>query len=195
MHKFLLDIPTQFESERLLMRSYRAGDGPMYYAASLRNADHLARYESDNVILQMKNEEDAEIMVRDLAADWVARQSFFIGAFDKQDGRFIGQVYVGPVSWSLPEFQIGCFVDCRHEGKGYITEAVMATLDFVFHHLQAYRVSAECDETNVRSIALLERCGMIREGFVRENKKNADGSYTGTMHYGILRKEYERMKS
>ena len=111
MHKFLMDIPTQFESKRLLMRSYRAGDGPMYYAASLRNAEHLTRYESDNVIMQIKSEEDAEIMVRDLAADWVARKSFFIGAFDKRDDQFIAQVYVGPVSWDLPEFQIGCFVD------------------------------------------------------------------------------------
>lgn len=192
MHKFLLEIPSQFESERLHLRCYRAGDGPLYYVVSRRNREHLARYESDNVVMQIKTEEEAEIMVRDLAADWVARNSFFIGVFDKQDQHFVAQVYIGPVNWDLPEFQIGFFVDKEHEGKGYVTEAVRATLDFIFEYLRAHRVSAECDETNVRSSRVLERCGMVREGLLRQNKRNADGTISGTLHYGLLRDEYTR---
>ncbi len=189
--KLLLEIPSHYESERLHMRSYRAGDGPMYYAVSQNNREHLARYESDNVVMQIKSEKDAEIMVRDLAADWVARGSFFIGAFDKKDQRFVAQIYVGPANWDLPEFQLGFFVDKDHEGQGYITEAVKATLEFLFRHLKAYRVSAECDETNVRSIKVLVRCGMVREGLLRENKRNADDTVTGTVHYGLLRGEFK----
>ena len=34
MNKFLLDIPEGMETERLYLRAYMAGDGPMYYAAS-----------------------------------------------------------------------------------------------------------------------------------------------------------------
>jgi ribosomal-protein-alanine N-acetyltransferase len=194
MHKFLLEIPSEFESERLYLRSYRAGDGALYHAVSLRNREHLARYESGNVVMQIKSEEDAEIMVRDLAADWVSRKSFFIGAFDKLDRHFVAQVYVGPVNWDLPEFQIGFFVDKDHEGKGYMSEAVRAVLKFVFEHLKAHRVSAECDETNLRSIQVLERCGMVREGLLRENKKNIDGSVSGTLYYGLLRKEYQQLQ-
>jgi len=194
MHKLLLDIPSHFESERLHMRSYRAGDGPLYYAVSRRNVEHLARYESGNVIMQIKNEEDAEITVRDLAADWVARHSFFLGAFGKQDEHFVAQIFVGPVNWDLPEFQIGFFVDKDHEGRGYMTEAVKATLGFVFHHLGAHRVSAECDDTNARSIRVLERCGMVKEGNLRENKRNADGTISGTLHYGLLKQEFDDLQ-
>jgi ribosomal-protein-alanine N-acetyltransferase len=194
MHRFLLEIPSHFESERLHMRSYRAGDGPLYFAASQRNSDHLKRYESDNVIMQIKSEEDSEIMVRDLAADWIARRSFFLGAFDKRDKHFVAQVYVGPSNWDLPEFQIGFFVDRDYEGQGYVTEAVRATLEFIFHYLEALRVSAECDETNTRSIRVLERCGMTREGLTRENKRNADGSISGTLYYGLLRREYNDLQ-
>ena len=57
--KFLLDVPSHFESERLRLRSYAAGDGPMYFAVSQRNREHLARYESDNVVMQISNEESA----------------------------------------------------------------------------------------------------------------------------------------
>jgi RimJ/RimL family protein N-acetyltransferase len=194
MHRLLLELPSHFESERLHLRSYRAGDGPCYYAVSRKNHEHLMRYESDNVVMQIKSEEDAEIIVRDLAADWVARNSFFIGAFDKSDGHFVAQVYVGPVSWNLPEFQIGFFVDKDHEGQGYMTEAARAALRFIFNDLHAYRVGAECDETNVRSMRVLERCGMVREGLLRENKRNAEGTISGTVHYGLLRKEYEQFQ-
>lgn len=188
------DIPKSFESRRLQLRSYRAGDGACYYAVGLRNREHLLRYESDNVIMQLKSEEDAENTVCELGELWEKRRSFFIGVFDKQDKHFVAQVYVGPVNWDLPEFQIGFFIDRDHEGRGYMTEAVKATLGFVFHHLKAYRVSAECDETNARSIRVLERCGMTREGLLRKNKRNTDGTISGTLHYGLLKQEFDDLQ-
>ncbi len=151
------------------------------------------RYESENVVMEAAGEEEAEIIVRDMAAAWIARKSFFIGAFDRENGRFVAQVYVGPVNWDLPEFQIGFFIDKDHEGQGYVTEAVKATLYFIFRHLKAHRVSAECDETNLRSFSVLERCGFKKEGFFRENKRNADGTVTGTFKYGLLRLEFEKL--
>ncbi len=187
------DIPISFESRRLHLRSYRPGDGPCYYAVCLRNRKHLLRYESDNVVMQLKSQEDAENTVCELAELWEKRKSFFIGVFDKQDGHFVAQIYVGPVNWDLPEFQIGFFVDKDHEGRGYMTEAVKVTLGFVFHRLGARRVSAECDDTNIRSMRVLERCGMAREGMIRENKRNTDGTISGTNLYGLLKDEFERI--
>ena len=95
------------------------------------------------------------------------------------------------MSWSLPEFQIGYFVDKDREGKAYVTEAVRAALGFVFDHLGAHRASIECDDTNVRSIRVAERCGLVREAHIRENKRNPDGTITGTVHFGLLRGEFE----
>lgn len=191
MHKMLLDIPTRFETERLYLRSYQAGDGPMYYAASLRNQEHLARYESENVLYQLTDEQQAEATVRALSAAWVARNSFFIGIFEKESDDWVGQVYVGPQNWNLPEFAIGYVADVNHEGKGYITEAVKATLCFIFEHLHAHRVRSDCNETNVRSYRVLERCGFTREGHFRENKKNPDGTFHGDYQYGLLKSEFE----
>ena len=193
MNKLNSTVPAVFESERLILRSYRAGDGPVYYAAGLRNRDHLNRFESDNVVMQLKDEEDAETVVRELAELWNDGKSFFIGCFEKTSQDFVAQVYVGVVNQELPGFQIGFFVDKEYEGQGYVTEAVMATLKFVFHHLHAHKVSAECDEANVRSIRVLERCGFTREGLLRENKCRVDGTISGTLHYGILQKEYEQL--
>jgi RimJ/RimL family protein N-acetyltransferase len=187
MHKLLLNLPIRIAAERLYLRSYQPGDGKWYYAMSLRNRDHLARYEADNPLMTLASEEAAEVLVRELANAWAARDCFFMGAFLKRNDEFAAQIYVGPVNWELPEFQIGYFADVDHEGQGYVSEAVKATLSFIFEYLQAHRVRLECDESNVRSWRVAERCGMVREGYWRENKLNADGTYSGTFHYGILR--------
>jgi aminoglycoside 6'-N-acetyltransferase len=158
---------------------------------SLRNSEHLRRYEADNVAADVVNEEAAELLVQELAQEWEKRNCFFIGAFDKESGEFVAQVYVGPVDWKLPEFQIGYFADVDHEGRGYVTEAVRTTLGIIFNQLDAHRVRLECDETNVRSIRVAERCNMTREGSLRENKRNPDGTYNSSLIYGLLKSEYK----
>jgi ribosomal-protein-serine acetyltransferase len=191
MNQMSSEFPTQFESQRLTLRSYRPGDGKWYYAMSLRNREHLMRYESENVAANITSEEAGEALVQELAEEWAKRTCFFIGAFDKKTGKFVAQIYVGPVDWNLPEFQIGYFADVDHEGQGYVTEAVKATLRVLFNQLNAHRVRLACDETNLRSIRVAERCNMTREGYLRENKRNPDGTYGSSLIYSLLKSEYE----
>lgn len=189
----LPDLPTHFETERLYVRRFQPGDGPWYYAASQKNRQHLLAYEADNVVMGIESAEEAEGVVRDLGAEWEARRSFFMAAFGKKTGDFVAQLYVGPVDWNLPEFQIGYFVDRDYEGQGYVTEAVKAALRFIFENLKAHRVSLECADTNARSYRVAERCGMVLEGHFREKKRNAEGAFSGTLHYALLRSEFDRL--
>ncbi|MBN1668422.1 MAG: GNAT family N-acetyltransferase [Anaerolineales bacterium] len=184
-------FPTPIESQRLVLRSYQAGDGEMYFAAAQRNREHLQRYESGNVMMSLADAGQAETIVRQLAQDWVENKAFFIGLFAKASGAWVGQVYVGPSNWDLPEYIIGYVADVEHEGQGYITEAVKAVLAVLFEQLGALRVRAICDESNQRSYRVMERCGLRREGHFRHNKRLPDGSLTGTYYYAILRQEYQ----
>jgi aminoglycoside 6'-N-acetyltransferase len=113
-----------------------------------------------------------------------------MGAFRTDTDEFVAQVYVGPVNPDVPEFVIGYFADRSYEGRGYVTEAVRAALRFAFEGLGAHRLRLECDDTNQRSQRVAERCGFILEGHIRENKRNPDGSLSGTLHYGLLATEY-----
>ena len=65
----LLEIPERFEAERIYLRCYNAGDGQWFYAISQKNRSHLARYEADNVLMSIESERDAEVLVRELAAE------------------------------------------------------------------------------------------------------------------------------
>jgi [ribosomal protein S5]-alanine N-acetyltransferase len=191
MDKMLLEIPQHFETDRLALRAYQVGDGAWYDSVCQRNKNHLAYFEKDNPIHTVQNEKDAEILVRQFAADWTARNHFFLAVFEKHTHDFIGQIYIGVVNWDLPEFEVGYFADAEFEGRGYISEAVRGTLEFIFKYFKAVRVRLECDDSNQRSLRVAERCGFKKEGHIRQNKRREGGILTGTLFYGMLREEYE----
>jgi RimJ/RimL family protein N-acetyltransferase len=191
MHKMLLEIPARFDTKRLFLRPYQAGDGVWYFPMCQRNKPHLIQFETDNPIHYVNDETDAEVLVRQYAADWMARNHIFLGVFDKNSNDFVGQIYIGVVNWDLPEFEVGYFVDINHEGQGYISEAVQGTLGFIFKYFQALRVRLECDERNQRSLRVAERCGFVKEGHIRQNKRREGGLLSGTLYFGMLRTEYE----
>jgi RimJ/RimL family protein N-acetyltransferase len=193
MYRLLLSLPEQLETERLTLRPYRSGDGGAYLDVCLRNKAHLLPYEAGNPALGVHSIEDAESLVRQFAIDWMSRQSFFLGGWQRASNHFIAQIYIGPVSWDLPEFELGYFVDCRHEGQGFGTEALRASLDFCFEHLRAHRLRLSCNETNVRSWRVAERCGFKREGHIRQVHPDIlrdDGTFSGDYIYGLLRSEH-----
>jgi len=195
MNKLLLDIPASLETDRLMLRSYSAGDGQMLFDAGIRNIDHLSRFESGNILMNLESVEHAEITARQLAVDWAARNCFFIGIFDKTSRAWVGQIYVGPTSWRLPEFTIGFAADKEFEGKGYMAEAVNSVLTMLFDVMGAHRIKSDCNELNIRSAKLLERCGFKREGHLRQNRRNPDGSFHGDFLYGMLAQDFrERMQ-
>ena len=190
MYRMLLDIPESYPTERLIVRAYRDGDGPMYWEMAQRNRDHLFPFEAHNPVRSLQSEYEAENLVREFAAKWEFRQQFFLGAFDRQDGAFAAQIYIGATNWDVGEFIVGYFVDVDHEGMGYVTEAVKGALAFIFEHLQAQRVILHCSDANPRSAQVARRCGFVEEGHLRQNITMANGQRCGEFYFGLLREEY-----
>ncbi len=163
----------------------------MYYAVGQRNYAHLQRYEAENSVLKPTGEAEAEAVIAEYIADWDAGKYFMLGAFACATGAFVAQIYIGTVNWNTPEFEVGYFVDQAYQGQGYVSEALQAALSFIFNHLRAHRVRLECSDTNIRSFRVAERNGFSCDAHLRENRREPDGSYTGTLIYSMLRSEYE----
>ena len=122
-----------------------------------------------------------------------AEKACFLGAFLSGTDRFVAQIYVGVGDAQLPGYVIGYF--CR---QGACSKAaIISEADgggrcrSVSQTCGAERVGLGCDDTNIASQRIAEGLGMRLEGHLRADKRNADGSVSGSLLYGILlRDEY-----
>lgn len=57
------------------------------------------------------------------------------------------------------------WVGIGSESKGIMTEALRLALHFAFQELKLHRIEANIQPGNLKSIALVNRCGFVKEGF------------------------------
>lgn len=189
---YLLDIPEHVESERVILRRYRHGDGEAIYALAERNGnrEHLAGVADD--IAELKSVDEAEVKARTHIGHWAKREHFVCGIWQR-DGTYIGELWIQAKNWEVPLFEIGWFIDKGLEGQGYAYESAKLGLEFIFNHLGAHKVIAETDDTNTRSFKLAERLGFTKEGHLRENMI-IEGKRSGRLLYGMLRQDLEPVR-
>lgn len=151
VNPLLLDFPDHFETERLILRSPRLGDGPAVYAALQESLPELlpwmpwAHTET--------HPEDSESFVRRNAAWFMMRQELTFSMFRREDAYFIGNTGIHSIDWDLLHFEIGYWIRTSEQRKGYVSEAVRGLTRFCFETLQAERVEIRCDSDNERSAA------------------------------------------
>ncbi|MCK5047027.1 MAG: GNAT family N-acetyltransferase, partial [Candidatus Heimdallarchaeota archaeon] len=126
--RFLLEPSTQIDSERLVIRKYEKGNGKELFALLERNDNRNFLKEHVDEALDVKSLNDAEVRVRKLSADWVARNRFVMGVWSKKTNEFIGNIWIEPKKWEVPSFEVGYYLDQGYTGKGLATEAVKRSI-------------------------------------------------------------------
>ncbi len=86
----LLDIPDEFETERLLMRAPRPGDGAVVNASLLETLDDIRRFPA-SMIWAMEDQpiEKTEEFARRGAANWLLRADFPMLGFRRDTGEHV----------------------------------------------------------------------------------------------------------
>ncbi len=189
MDPLLLELPESLDTDRLLVRKYRAGDGEALYALLERNNNREFLYPNVEEVATIKNVDAAELKVRRHAAEWVARKRFVMGIWMKKDSLFVGEIWIEPNQWDVPSFELGWFLDKGVQGKGVATEAARRSLAFLFTDLHAHKVIVVTRDTNHRSIKLAERLGFKREGHFREARIENDERY-GLIYFAFFATEF-----
>jgi ribosomal-protein-alanine N-acetyltransferase len=88
--------------------------------------------------------------------------------FDQTSDDLLGGITLGGIRRGVSQAgTLGYWMGAAHVGKGRMTRAVAATVDFAFSRLRLHRIEAACIPENLPSIALLERNGFHREGYAR----------------------------
>jgi [ribosomal protein S5]-alanine N-acetyltransferase len=84
----------------------------------------------------------------------------------REDGRLAGMFSISEiVRRAFQSAYVGYGGVAGLEGQGYMTEGMGLVLDRAFGPLGLHRLEANIQPGNTASIALVRRCGFVREGF------------------------------
>lgn len=84
----------------------------------------------------------------------------------REDGAIVGYFNISQIIRGyLQSAFLGYGAVAAHAGRGYMTEALGLVLDHAFTDLGLHRLEANIQPGNEPSIALVRRCGFVKEGF------------------------------
>jgi ribosomal-protein-serine acetyltransferase len=106
------------------------------------------------------------------------------------DGEIAGGIGFHHVDWVNRSTSIGYWLTADAQGRGLMTAAVTALLDYAFFEWDLHRVIIEVIVGNERSQAIPERLGFRQEAILREAKL-VRGSHEDTRLYAMLAPEWE----
>ena len=112
---------------------------------------------------------------------------------DTSDNRLIGSISISIIDLENKEAMIGYILSRKYWNKSYTTEAGRRVVAFGFEQLGLHRIIASCDPVNTGSYRVMEKLGMHREGYLREEKL-FKGVWRDFLLYSILEKEWRDQK-
>jgi ribosomal-protein-alanine N-acetyltransferase len=84
----------------------------------------------------------------------------------RDDDALVGVFNLGNiVRGALCGAYLGYFAFAPYQGQGYMTEGLELALRYAFSRLGLHRLEVNVQPTNLRSLALAERAGFVREGY------------------------------
>ena len=183
----LIQIPARIETDRLVLRAHRAGDGPALHEALVESIAELRRsLWFIPWIAEEQTPDSAELRCRKSEANFLARTDLPFLAFEKSTGSLVGSVGLHRTDWEVPKTEVGYWVRTSETGKGYVTEGVRALVACAFDHLRAQRVELIADEDNLASRKVAERCGFELEGIRRNILRDPDDRLRNACVYARL---------
>ncbi|WP_114570418.1 GNAT family N-acetyltransferase [Exiguobacterium flavidum] len=176
MNPILIEVPESFETDRLLIRMPRKGDGEAVHAAIEASLEELKPWMEFAHLDQTVD--DVEVNLRQAIADFILRTNLRYLVFEKESGRFIASSGLQRINWSIPKFEIGYWAVTNETGKGYVTEAVEGLSRVAFSQLGAKRIEIRCDSDNHASRRVAEKAGFRLEAVLEQEGLRVDGGGT-----------------
>ncbi len=183
------DVPERLETARLIVRMPQCSDAAALNAAVLESLNELRPTMPWAQTAPSLAQSAADC--RRMQAKFLLREDLTMFAFEREadgsEGRFVGGTGLHRIDWRVRRFEIGYWCRSSRQGRGWMSEAVLALTGLAFEQLQARRVEVRMDDTNERSWRVAERCGFALEGVLRGDTLAPSGELRDTRVYGLTR--------
>lgn len=181
----LIDIPMPIETDRLIIRGARTGDGALVNAAKSETWADLTQW-----MTWAKGENpdprETEAVMRRASADFIMRTDLMMLAFERASALPVVFTGLHCIDWHRREFEVGYWVRTSARGKGYATEAANALTRFAFNALSARKVVITHADGNAASAAVIKRLGYTLEVVARYGTMLPGGTVVDQHRYARL---------
>jgi [ribosomal protein S5]-alanine N-acetyltransferase len=154
----------QLETTNLILRFPLLQDVDELINFDVRNAAHLAKWESKNFTqTEDSYKKRLKMWLKECEENKSARFLIFRKGNPNQLIGFCNftQIFHG----AFQACYLGYKIDKSMEGKGIMFEALQRAIEYVFDELHLHRIMANFMPENIRSAKLLHRLGFSIEGF------------------------------
>ena len=175
----------ELETSRLVLRPLKMRDaGDIFAYASDPDVARYVLWEPHKTVADTRNyiRYIRALYHRGLPASWAVTL--------RESGQVIGTIGFMWYSDANSAAEIGYSFSKAHWNMGYATEALRAVIDSVFRTLPVNRLEAQHDVRNPASGRVMEKCGMRKEGVLRQRIKNK-GEFVDVALWSFLRTDLE----
>ena len=179
----LFDDMPRLETPRLILRRLEMRDAPdlFDYSRDPQVAKHVLWDAQTSV-------SEARAYVRYMLRRYRAGEPASWGIEEKETGRVVGTIGYMWYQRDNNACEVGYSLARWLWNGGYMTEALRRVIDYTFDAMDINRIEAQHELDNPASGRVMEKCGMTREGVLRQRLYNK-GKYVDVALYAILRSD------
>ncbi|MCL2197806.1 MAG: GNAT family N-acetyltransferase [Defluviitaleaceae bacterium] len=179
---------TKLETERLILRTYKETDLPEMHR---QWSDRAIMYYLDDILCH-----SIEDTKKYLKTGMENSDGHYFCITEKPHDDFIGSIgYTISDTTSLGKIvHMGYMMFPEYHGRGYMTEAVKAVIDFAFTRDNVIRITTGCHAENIASRRVIEKSRFRKEA---EKIKAVyhDGKMKDRLEYAINKDDVKELKS
>jgi RimJ/RimL family protein N-acetyltransferase len=158
----------RLETKRLVLRPITEEDTKDFFEMDANPKVH--KYLGNKPVLSI---EQSEAMIKNIIQQYHTNGLGRLAIISKDSNEFLGWSglkYEENLRSEFNYYDLGYRLKEQHWGKGYATEAAIASLDYGFNKLNLDKICAAADLNNIASNYILKKIGMKPSGqFTYEN--------------------------
>lgn len=183
----MFSMPT-LETQRLILRRI-----------VMRDAKDIFAYSQDPEVARhvlwsaQKDMSEARDYCRFMMKRYRCDQPSSWGIIEKKTNRLVGTIGYMDYNEDNASVEVGYSLAHWLWNGGYMTEALRRVIVYTFEAMDVNRIEAQHELSNPASGRVMEKCGMRKEGELRQRLYNK-GRFVDVALYAILKEDYDKQR-
>lgn len=180
----------EIATQRLLLRELEEKD----LTDLAQQANNLNISKNLDLVPYPYTQEDARWFVNHCKEEQTKtpRENYELGIVLKEEGKLIGIIGITNIDDFKKKAVFGYWLGEPYWGKGIMSEAARAIVDFGFEKRELERIEAGVYDGNDGSEKILQKLGFKYEGFARKaTRSKSTGDFHDAKMYGILKADWK----